>query len=255
MLLANNWVVNPTHRLSVALIGVGGTGSFILPELVALSNALVSMDRKPLKIYVYDDDKVESHNVGRQKYFPTDIGRYKAETLVNRVNRAYGADVEFLNKKFTEESLRDIKHNIIISCVDTVDSRKQILNGIEQFSGWRDGYQKVYYWIDCGNSRDYGQIILGAFGLPRNGEGKKVRKIVKNGWTKNVIQRHPDMQDKPQEPSCSMRAALNEQSFMINKLTGVYALEILASLLLDFNITYSEVYFSLFPVNVKTNKI
>jgi len=245
MLCTSDYIVNPVHRITVVLVGVGGTGSFVLPELVSLSNTLKILDRKELKIIVYDDDIVEEHNVGRQKFFPSDIGKSKAETLVNRVNRAYGTDVEFRNETFSGEDLERDKYNIVISCVDNVRTRKIIDKAIKKNGkkGNYHGQQRTHYWIDCGNSRDYGQIILSAY-------GKETKMILPS-----IIDLHPNMEDKVNEPSCSLRASLREQSFMINKLTGVYALEMLSSLLLDFNILQSQIYFSLNPINVKTNKI
>jgi len=113
MYSTNDWILNPTHRIKVALIGVGGTGSFVLPELVALSKTLKQLDRDELEIHVFDNDIIELHNCGRQKFFESDIGKFKAETLVNRVNRAYSSDVEFYNIKFNEEEYDKLcpKHN------------------------------------------------------------------------------------------------------------------------------------------------
>ena len=240
MLYTHKYLLNPTHRINVVLVGVGGTGSFVLPELVALSKSLEMLDRKPFKIHVFDDDVIEEHNVGRQKFFPTDIGKHKAEVLTNRVNRAFSTDVEFYNRKVLVSDM--VGANIVITCVDNVSTRKKLSKNLRNKS-CGNSYQQTYYWIDCGNSRDYGQIIMAAYS----------RKKREN--QSSIIELHPDMKDVPTEPSCSLRASLMEQSFMINKLTGVYALEILASLFLDFNITYSQVYFSLAPINVKTNKI
>jgi len=223
------------------VIGVGGTGSFLLTELVSLSQTLVALGRKPLKITVYDDDKVEAHNVFKQKFFESDIGEYKAEVLVNRINRAYGSDVEFFVEKLYSI---DDNTNIIISSVDNVNSRKAIDKSIKQNIGKNRNYDKLYYWIDCGNSKDFGQIILSSYI-----EDKRKDRLP------SLIDLNPYIKEDVTAPSCSMRAALLQQSFMINKFTGVLAIQMLASMLLEFNISYSQVYFNLNKMNIKTNKI
>lgn len=240
MFYVNNYLANPTHDIKVVLIGVGGTGSFILPELVALSKTMVELGKKPLDIMVLDPDIIEPHNIGRQKFFPSDVGQYKAETLVNRVNRAYGYDVQFENTKFLARHLYHC--NIVISCVDNVKARKKLHKHIKNKTN-PGGYQQLYYWIDTGNSRDTGQVILSAFG----------RKKKENLPT--IIDLFPNLKEDKDEPSCSMRASLGQQSFMINKMTGVFTIQMLSSLLLDYEISYSQVYFDLFNMNVKTNTI
>lgn len=244
MLYTDDYILNPTHRIKVALVGVGGTGSFILPELVMLSKTLEMLDRKPLEIHVYDDDVVEPHNCGRQKFFEADIGQYKSKVLCNRVNRAMSADCEYFIERIDEDKLLTNKYNIVISCVDSLKSRRIIasyFNQMVQIKQRTNRFSRFYYWLDCGNSKDFGQIILAS-------------PIDKNPLP-HIFELHPNIKEKKNEPSCSLRASLNEQSFMINKLTGVYCLQILSTALLDFQIPQSEVYFSLNPINVKTNSL
>lgn len=240
MYYIDNYLIQPTHRIDIVVVGVGGTGSFVLAELAALSYNLKLLERKELKITVYDPDIVEEHNAGRQKFFPCDVGRYKAEVLANRINRAYGTDIDYENRKVRMPDLAQA--NIVITCVDSVSVRKVISKHLRNKPMGFD-YAKTYYWFDCGNSRDFGQIIMAAYAR------KKSERLP------SVIELHPTMKDDPKEPSCSLRESLMEQSFMVNKITGVLLLEMLSTLLLDYNLTYSEVYFNLTQPTVKTNKI
>ena len=249
MYLVNDYIANPTHNIDIALVGVGGTGSFVLPELALLSKTLEQLGRKPLNVHVFDHDKVETHNVGRQKFFDADVGLYKAEVLTQRVNRAMGTNFHFYNKKF--DSYAKGTFNIVITCVDKLAIRKKINKHLKTQIG-RPTYHGTYYWIDAGNSRDYGQVILGSY-IRNPKSTARSPHIIPD--LPNIIALHPDIKEDKNEPSCSMRASLNQQSFMINKLTGVYVMEMLSSLLLDFNILQSQVYFSLNPINVKTNKL
>lgn len=240
MFYLHRWLADPNHRIRIFLAGVGGTGSFVLPELVLLSKTLKQLGRKEFQIFVFDPDIVEAHNVGRQKFFEADIGLYKAETLVRRVNRAFNTDVEFFNR---EMLLKDIPSaNIIITCVDNLKLRKKLSRNLRRKS-CGDSFQQTYYWFDCGNSRDYGQVTLGSYS-----RRKKER-------LPSVIERYPDMTEDATEPSCSVRASLNQQSFMVNKMTGVLLMEMISSLFLEFQLETSEVFFNLKPFNIKTRKI
>lgn len=247
MYYTHNYLLNPTHRIQVMVIGVGGTGSFLLAELVALSQTLKELGKKPFQIKVFDDDVVEPHNVFKQKFFEADIGKYKAEVLVNRINRAYGSDVEFYTEKLYDiHTANDTLPNIIISCVDNVQSRIQIDKSIKKNIAKRigSGYNNIFYWIDCGNSKDFGQVFLSSYT-----EKKKKDRLP------SIVDLNPLMKDDVTAPSCSMRAALLQQSFMINKMTGVLAIQMLATMFLDWRLEYSQIYFSLKKMSIKTNKI
>ncbi len=245
MYLADDYIANPTHNLEVASVGVGATGSFILPELASISNMLQMLDRKPLDIVVFDPDKIEPHNVNKQKYHDADIGDYKAEILTSRVNRAYGMGIKSENRYFDAVDVKD-SFNIIVSCVDDVRTREYIDQAIKRLednynhNNSHRTYSEIYHWIDCGNSKDYGQIILSAH---------HERKLP------TIIDVHPDIEEDKNEPSCSLRESLNQQSFIVNKMTGILAIEMLSSLLFDFNILHSQVYFNLNPLTIKTNSL
>ena len=244
MYYLNNWIADPTHPIKVLLVGVGGTGSHLAVELINLSFILEELDRYPLDITLADGDKVESHNVGRQKFYPCDIGLNKAEVMTTRINRSFNCGMNYYDKMITKKYLEENKFNIIISAVDNVRTRRIINNHCKKNNNWNN-YVRVHYWIDCGNSEKSGQIIMGAYGEV----GKK------NGYLPSIIDLHPKIKDKNNEPSCSMRASILKQGFMINKWTAIMAMEMLSSLLLDFAIDYNQVYFNLEEMNIKTNKI
>ena len=60
------------------------------------------------------------------------------------------------------------------------------------------------------------------------------------------------MVDEPEVPSCSTREALFKQSFMINKFIGSFAIQILSSIFIDYQIPYSQLYFNMNPLKIKT---
>ena len=78
------------RQVQVAVIGAGGTGSQLMNNLVRLHLALIALGHPGgLHVTLWDDDIVSAANVGRQSFYPGDIGSPKASTIVNRINMAF----------------------------------------------------------------------------------------------------------------------------------------------------------------------
>src|SRR5689334_7068613 len=78
-------------QVNVALAGAGGNGSQMLSGLARLHLALLKLGHPGgLKVTVWDPDLVSESNIGRQLFYPSDIGQPKSFVLVNRYNLAYG---------------------------------------------------------------------------------------------------------------------------------------------------------------------
>ena len=70
-------------RVEILLVGAGGTGSRVLEKLVCLHRALIAKGHPAgLMVTVVDPDTVSAANIGRQAFYPGDIGCYKADVLV-----------------------------------------------------------------------------------------------------------------------------------------------------------------------------
>lgn len=232
-MFTNNYILNPNHKIEVLLIGCGGTGSFLLSELSGLSSSLKEMDHLGFNITVMDHDIVESQNVGRQKFSYADIGGSKARVLGSRINRFYGNnDIEAFAKEFKANMLDELRPNIIITAVDNVQIRKDIHEYLKKKAKQYNKHKSTFYWIDCGNSKDYGQIVCASYCEDKTN-------------LPSIIDLHPDIEDKPEEPSCSMRASLMKQSYMVNKFTGSYVMELLSGMFIDYKIKFNALYFNL----------
>ncbi|MBV6492136.1 MAG: Sulfur carrier protein adenylyltransferase [Turneriella sp.] len=91
--------INAQKRLKAAaavVVGAGGLGATILPLLAASGVG---------KIIIYDDDKIERSNLGRQWIFREDeIGKNKVDTMAKFLRRL-NPHIEIIpyEKKFTEE--------------------------------------------------------------------------------------------------------------------------------------------------------
>jgi len=231
------YLLNPIYPIPISIIGVGGTGSFIAPELASLSHTLRELGYLGFDITLYDDDIVEPQNIGRQKYYECDIGRLKSEVLASRINRAYGDNVKAITKRLDKNT--DIaKQAMIISCVDNAETRKIIHNNLKKISNDNNRF-KTFYWIDLGNGRDYGQIVMKSY---LKGEEK---------LSKSIIDLHPNLKDDKDYEGCSVALSLSKQSFMINKILGAYTIQLLSDMFINFQIPFTQLYLNL--KTLKTN--
>lgn len=209
----HNYILNPMHPLTVALVGVGGTGSQVLTSLGRMSYALQQLGHPGLHVRAYDADIVTEANCGRQLFSPIEIGRNKAEVMVTKLNMFFGTQWESIPKMYDERSKRA---NIIISCVDTVAARQAIAKNLEyrkEAFGWGDT-KKAYYWLDFGNTLDTGQIILGT--AVKIDQPKKSRGCVSQLKCVTDYFDLSKVNEKSNGPSCSLAEALSKQDLFIN---------------------------------------
>jgi PRTRC genetic system ThiF family protein len=133
---------NPPHKISVIVVGAGGTGSHLLTTLARMNAALINLDYPGFHVTVWDDDEVSESNIGRQNFATEDIGLNKAEVITTRINRFFGFDWDVIPKRYTPTI--DNQSNIIISCVDNIATRRKIIGLI---SGTLDIQVKLYYQL------------------------------------------------------------------------------------------------------------
>lgn len=241
----DEYLMNPTHAITVSVIGAGGNGSQVLNNLAKINASLIALGKAELFVVVYDDDIVELSNIGRQQYSHADIGRFKAEVLITRLNRFYGTNWEAMPFKFDRAKPTS---NIIISCVDTVKSRIEVKYAFNNIKVNHQIYNKPFYWLDFGNGKDYGQFILGSNIIKQpNSSFKTVSKL------KTVLDMFPDMhkQEDINEPSCSTREALMKQDLFINSTLVDLGMNLLWRLLIDCHIEYQGAFINLRKMNLK----
>lgn len=219
----DNYIVNPYHKVTVSVIGVGGTGSQVLTSLGRINHALVRLGHPGLHVTAYDDDIVTDANCGRQLFSVQEIGLNKADTLITKLNYFFGTDWESVPARY------DGKHtsNITITCVDTASARLQIAAILKDSNATNNDMSSVKYWLDMGNLADRGQIVLGtAFKtlrqpsntvLMEDNNGKKKRfQCVENLKCVNELFNLDHIDDTDNGPSCSLAEALSKQDLFIN---------------------------------------
>lgn len=235
------------HPIQVELIGCGGTGSQLLTGLAKINHALIQLGYLGLSVLAIDDDVVNEANIGRQMFYKGDLGRYKSDVLIERINRSFGLHWLSSTEKFNENIAKHSEANITITCVDTGKARKEIGNLIYKHRGIedkRDESRQRYYWLDTGNTKRTGQVILGTLQVIKQPNSK----YPTIDSLKTILDCIPDIEkyDKDQEqgPSCSTIESLSRQDLFINTIISSFACDLLWKLLKDNMITYNGIYYN-----------
>lgn len=234
-------LIRPVHPLSVTLIGCGGTGSQLLTHLARMDTALRALGHLGLHGKVFDPDTVTPANVARQSFPVCDLGASKALSHTQRVNRFFGIRWEgYPCAVGSTEEHPAFRSNIYISAVDSIDARLDILRAIRisQHNGRPEN--RPLYWIDCGNTRSTGQVIISSL-FTRPSERR-------NRHLKNIFELYPDFEKGPRDddtPSCSLAEAIGKQDLYINTMMAAYAADLLWRLIRQSMIDCQGVFVNL----------
>lgn len=231
----------PDRALRVAVVGVGGTGSELVSHLTRLHNAQAARLLGGIHVTAFDPDTISMANIVRQRYFPNDIGRSKAVTLIERVNTTCGLHWDAVAGKLTKTELRNGRFDVVISCVDTRAARAELSAMLDRtVTAYGEQRPPASVWIDCGNTQYSGQVVLGTPG--RTGSSKRAPVPC-------VHHLHPDIIDKKLDrgdpPSCSALEALAHQGLMVNAMTATLAIDLLDELLTTGTVMQHARYFDL----------
>lgn len=213
----------------VLVVGAGGTGSALLPSLARLHHAMIELGHPGgIHCTVFDDDIVSETNVGRQGFYPVDVGQYKAPLIVNRLNNLMGTRWEARTRRIGEGDR--FACDMVIGCVDTRAARKAIVGAMRRGTGG--------YYLDCGNEAHAGQVILGQVSR------RRVPRLP------HVGDLYPQLLDPKKDkvdtaPSCSMADALQKQSLVINMAIAVQAYNLLWTLFRTGTLQYCGAFVNL----------
>jgi PRTRC genetic system ThiF family protein len=205
-----------------------------------------------LHVVAWDPDHVTEANVGRQLFYPGDIGESKSIVLVNRLNLCFGLRWEARATVWKLAS--GPGPQLLISCVDTARARRVIHQGV---SG--KGYGGPLYWLDLGNRQHDGQVVLGEPdpGKTFTDTGRADRRLKANPPAPRlptVMDLFPELLDEklPEDdrPSCSLAEALETQDLFINQHCATWALELLWRLFRDGRIQHHGAF-----VNLKDGEV
>jgi len=129
------WFEN-MNKLNVLILGSGGIGSWVT----------FILNRIGCKIYLYDMDVVEEHNLGGQMFKKHDVGKYKCDAIVNVCN-----DFNDQNKIVTHNTRYDnsgLLLSTVISAFDNMASRKLAFEEWVNFVTQNPEFQSSAIFID-----------------------------------------------------------------------------------------------------------
>lgn len=225
--------LNPPNPITVSLIGAGGTGSQVMSALGRMNLAMNKLGHPGLQVVVWDDDVVSEANVGRQLFVDCEIGLSKGAALVNRTNRFFATSWKAMPFRFDKKSISRLNlnysANIFISCVDTVSARFEIAELLKAIPiKETDSQNKPYYWMDCGNSKNSGQVILSTIGTHKQPQSAINEPV---GHLPFITDEFAELLKKSESddntPSCSLAEALTKQGLFINTVVANYGCALL----------------------------
>lgn len=195
--------------IQIHIVGAGGTGSAVLGALRKLALVAKEVGMPAFDCVVWDDDLVSAANIGRQEFAKADIGRNKARVLVNRINLSFGLNWQAQPERFTPLR-RYMRSHFVIGCVDSRAARADLQAHFYD--------QASVVWIDCGNSRASGQVVMGV-------------RHRRQTLLPSAADLFPEVADKSEpeddQPSCSVAEAIARQDPMINQLVAAQAANLL----------------------------
>lgn len=223
------------------VVGCGGTGSFVAEGLCRL----LKSDRPLLLI---DHDRVEPHNLRRQNFFDGDVGKFKSQALAERLALQYDRSVGYSVFPFDRELVGEglggglytkVIHGLIIGCVDNAAARRDIAASVS-FGTW---------WLDAGNSRNSGQVLLGDTRDVETLQGafdKEKMEVIHLPMPSTQLPSLliPPARTEPKQLDCAEAIEADEQSPVINQAMATLVLEFVHRLL-QGNLTWMGAYIDL----------
>lgn len=201
---------DPNHYLkTIAIIGLGGTGANVARIVGRIAYDMQRNRRHAPDILLIDPDKVETKNVGRQLFAPSDVGQYKAEIVGKRLNYALGLSTRWIPDAVDAKRHFDrYSSNIVISCVDNHIARREI----HKISG---------ILIGAGNHNNAGQVTIGNSDdrdlIKRYLDDEKVRYLPKEGLLfPALLESETQLDLQPENLSCAELVATGEQDLLVN---------------------------------------
>jgi len=248
-------VVMPVEHntLRFIVVGAGGTGSFVVPALARLIYELKLQQNKSAEMLIIDPDIVEASNIPRSNFCFAEVGRYKAQTLAERVATAWGIETSFSCEKFDcdkhlKSSNSDYRSlTIIVGCVDNYLARREMHRALDEFRGYGDASR--LWWIDGGNGRTSGQVLLGSTTKLLKPEQRITGSSLCRALPAPSLQ-HPDLLEpevieEKIDVSCPDRVRLGEQGLNVNQRVAIEIAEMLSSMLLTRSLKRYAVQFDL----------
>lgn len=250
--------------LNLALVGCGGTGSWLAPTVVRVARLLAEKFNKTIRLVFVDPDTVEPKNCYRQNFAEFEVGLNKAEALALRYGLSWGVEVLALPTPFDaglDELLSEERHthyglSVVIGCVDNARARAEI----QRYVAEKSEYGAARWWLDCGNDKHSGQVLLGGF---NNKNDRNVFPIP--GYCSRLPLpscQHPELlveQPANETPeanlSCADLALSGTQGLAVNQQVAAIAGSYLLQMLVYGTLNHFQTYFDQFTGTMRSTPI
>jgi PRTRC genetic system ThiF family protein len=230
------------------LVGCGGTGSWLAPSVARLVRVLNDSGCEAAATFI-DPDRVEAKNIPRQNFCDAELGQPKALALAARYGAAWGVEIPAVTARFEKGMIRDDwgALTIIIGCVDNAAARRQLALTLGRNCR---GEPARAWWLDCGNERESGQVLLGSAARPEDLREAFPAPTLCQSLPSPALQ-HPELLEPrpeelaPRSLSCAELALAGAQALMVNQRVAAEAADYLARLTLARNLRRFATYFDL----------
>lgn len=244
-------------KLRIIQVGAGGTGSFAALAIARLMYELKESG-KAVELLIVDPDVVENGNIPRSNFCAAEVGSHKAQTLAKRITLAWGLECHYANEPFdTEIHLKQAASDyrsltILVGCVDNHLARQEMHRAVEEFQGYRSNETPNIWWVDGGNGKYSGQVLIGSTTKRIKPENHFVGcSICRSLPAPSLV--HPELltyqegetRQHTVPVSCPERIRLGEQSLNINQRVAVEVAEMLTAFLLTNSLRRFATYFDL----------
>ena len=219
-------LVRYEREATIVVVGCGGTGGFLAEAVCRL------LLGRSARLYLVDLDRVEPHNVARQCFDKADVGRFKAEVLAERLARRFGREVGYSVLPYEGELHAQVfgdarsRLDLLIGCVDNGAARRAIAATLDE-RRWGYAYPRPpqpVWWLDTGNGRNSGQVLLGNATRPEALRGAFVVAGEPCRALPAPSLQRPDLLVAPPEPrplpDCAEAVASGDQGPTINQVVA-----------------------------------
>ena len=223
---------NEFKSLQIIIAGLGGTGAYVAEHVGRLAK-IISRDEVDVRLMLVDPDIVKEENLDRQLFWQYELGEPKAVACARRFGRDWGNKTIAVVEEYGTHLLLGADMTLVIGCVDNPGAR---VNIAETLRLNKFGELPRAWWLDCGNLRDTGRVLLGsAYHVEQMRGAFSVNKKLCVQLPSPALQYPslliPEKGEKPeQEMSCAQMAAANLQSLNINPAIAVQAADMMTRL-------------------------
>jgi PRTRC genetic system ThiF family protein len=236
------------------LVGCGGTGGWLAPDIARLHSELARAGRTVSTTFV-DYDRVEPKNIPRQNFCHAEIGLYKSTALAARLTAAWNVPIVAVKERFSVEMVDENmgwgRHKrtdelvLLLGCVDGATGRRALARALHNNYDFMPHY---VWWLDCGNAAESGQVLLGSAPTKAHLRGAFTSAKVCKALPSPALQAPELLKKKPEELtdtnlSCAELMERNEQSLMVNKQAACVAARYAFRLTTGRALKYFATYF------------